>query len=142
MYWQLIDLKHWRIKPFCALHTFAHLKSICKNTKCHKQIWGKSVETFYKFEKIQKLNHMTIMNITISDLIVHWSYADICCNLVCCYLLWMPLRIGSISFMIIQELQHNLHHIFLCLAGGYWYSMENGAYPFPTVLAVVHLKKF
>jgi hypothetical protein len=44
--------------------------------------------------------------------------------------------------MTYEELLHIMHHIFLCLAGGYWYSMESEQNRFPTFLVAVHLNQF
>jgi hypothetical protein len=41
--------------------------------------------------------------------------------------------------MINQELLLLLHHIFLCLAPGYWYSLEEEDECFPTCLATARL---
>jgi len=44
--------------------------------------------------------------------------------------------------MINQELLLLLHHIFLCLAPGYWYSLEEEDDCFPTSLATARLNQF
>jgi hypothetical protein len=44
--------------------------------------------------------------------------------------------------MINQELLLLLHHIFLCLAQGYWYSLEEQDECFPTCLATARLNQF
>ena len=44
--------------------------------------------------------------------------------------------------MINQELLLLLHHIFLCLAPGYWYSLEEEDDCFPTSLATARLNRF
>jgi hypothetical protein len=44
--------------------------------------------------------------------------------------------------MIDQEIILLLHHIFLCLAPSYWYSMEDEDDCFPMVLATAILNQF
>jgi hypothetical protein len=44
--------------------------------------------------------------------------------------------------MINQELLLLLHHIFFCLAPGYWYSLEDEDECIPTSLATARLNQF
>jgi hypothetical protein len=64
------------------------------------------------------------------------------CSWVYCHLLQLLLNFASRSIMIDQEIILLLHHIFLCLAPGYWYSMEDEDDCFPMVLATARLNEF